>query len=53
VGYSEGVDRGKKFTRVPQRDAGGKGEHVDKKQDRGRRPTRRGKASYRSCLSDE
>ena len=47
------VNGSEELTRIPQRYAGGKGEHVDKEKKYGGRPTRRRKPSYWERLEVE
>jgi len=46
---AERMNGSEKLTRVPRRDAGGQGEHVDEEQEDSGSPTRRREPSYKYC----
>jgi hypothetical protein len=50
---AERADGGEKLTRVPERDAGGEGHHVDEQQEDRGGPSRGRKASYLVNPSEE
>ena len=47
------VNGSEELTRIPKRYARGKGEHIDKQEEYGGRPTRRRKPSYWERLGEE
>ena len=50
---AERMNGGKELARIPKRDARGEGEHIDKQEQYGGRPTRRRKPSYWKRLREE